>query len=98
MSPPIQHVGHFSPALNMMEIMITIGVSRLGFGAQNEPPIVGVEWISTLAMSPTMAKLLRDGLSDLVKSYEGAYGKIPVDPNFKLPTLAAPTLPSLPKG
>ena len=82
-APPSQGVSQFVINATPVEIMITAGVSRM-VPHTNGTMTRAVEWLVTLAISPIAAKQLADGLTDTIQRYEKHFGKIPVDPDFKL--------------
>jgi hypothetical protein len=50
------------------------------------------EWFLTLAISPSSLVMLTEQLKSAIAAYEGQFGKIPTDPNFKI-ELARPPGP-----
>jgi hypothetical protein len=85
--PPTIYVNHFATGLNPGEVLVAMGTTRLGFPPNGSGPIAGVEWLQTIAMSATTAVVLRDALNEAIGSYSKNFGKIPVNPTFKVPAL-----------
>lgn len=79
-SPPTQGASQFVLTMNVNEILLTIGHARLGIQPTGMPtPIPGIEWFLTLAIGPTAAKRLAEGLTALVGEFEKRFGAIPTD-------------------
>ncbi|HEY5306253.1 MAG TPA: hypothetical protein VIJ52_06265 [Pseudolabrys sp.] len=83
---PTQQANSFTLAANANELLVAFGVSRLSIHPTESGPTAqhAIEWVATLSISPVAAgqlvKLLQSGLQE----YEKRFGKIPVDPGFKL--------------
>jgi len=83
---PTQQANHFALAVNAYEFLLAFGLSRVSM----TPTVMGAtpdhhtEWVATLSISPVAAAQLLKILEANVASYEEKFGKIPLDPNFKL--------------
>jgi hypothetical protein len=86
-APPTQGVTQFAVAVNLNEVMLTFGVSRASMqpdAAGVPTPVLGPEWLVSLSIPPTLAKLLQSNLVVLLEKYEQLFGKIPADPAAKV--------------
>ena len=86
-SPPTVHISQFAIGANVGEILAVVGTTRMGFPNGDTNPITGIEWLTTLAMSPSSATTFHRALGDALKAYADAYGAIPSDPSFKFPAV-----------
>ena len=79
--PPTQGVTQLTLAMNVHEVVLTVGVSRasMQLGTGGPAPVLGVEWLLSLSMPPSLAKVLQVNLEACLKIYEERFGKIPTD-------------------
>lgn len=79
-------ISQFAILVNANEILIPVGHSRVVMvqnGNQLLPQQL-IEWLTTLAISPIVAKRLHEALGAAVNNYEQTFGSIPKDPNEKM--------------
>ena len=72
---------------------MTFGVSRASMqpGPEGVPtPVLGIEWLLSISVPPTTAKMFSANLTSALERYEVVFGKIPVDPNAKVILAEAP--------
>jgi hypothetical protein len=76
---PTHGASHFGLAINQLEILLTLGHSRVAMDVENGVPTPRPlqEWFLTLAMSPQAAKTLAGLLQQAVSEYERQFGKLP---------------------
>lgn len=96
-TPPTHGVSQFSVVLNANEILISAGHSRIAMRQETGQvkPTLLVEWILTLAISPTAALVLMKSLQTAIENYENTFGKIPQDPKVKILTGESEKAPSI---
>jgi len=83
--PAIMPVSVFTASITPQEIMLTVGTQRTVLDAEGVPAGgITREWMATLAMSATSAKMLVEALRAGVEQYEATFGTIPMDPGFTL--------------
>lgn len=87
-APPTIHVSQVATAVNIGEILVALGVTRLGFQV-GAAPVPGIEWIQTIALGPGSAVVLRDMLNAALEQHESTYGPLPSDPNMRVSTSVA---------
>jgi len=88
--PPTYSCSKSTLFISSEEILLTLGHVR---------PIVvsptelsgAVEWMAAFALSATTLKQLALSLQSAVETYEKAFGKIPMDPVFKVNVAQNPT-------
>jgi hypothetical protein len=88
-APPTQGVSQFVVTMNVNEVLITLGQSRMAINPQTGLPGSGpgIEWLLTLSVNSGAAKLLAEVLSQAIAEYERRFGKIPHDPNAPVPEM-----------
>lgn len=82
---PTQGASQFMFTLSASDILMAVGHGRVAIGQDengNPKPLPGIEWLLSLSMSPTAAKVLLDALGESLKRYEATFGKIPMDPKM----------------
>ena len=85
--PPTVHVTHVLSAANAAEILLTFGHTRiqvLDVGSETVPTQSIIEWLQTLAMSPTAAMSLHVILGETLMAYGKKFGPITRDENLEL--------------
>jgi hypothetical protein len=84
--PPTQAAAHFSVTMTGQELLLTVGVTRVQMQqgpSGNLAPVLGAEWLLSLSMSPSSAKILQNNLSTAIGRYEEVFGNIPFDQTLK---------------
>jgi hypothetical protein len=88
--PLTENVSQFAIATTPAEFLISLGHARLAMpqggpvGNPHDTPEPLVEWMLTLSISPIAAVMLSEGLKAKIGAYEKKFGKIPVDPDFRV--------------
>ena len=83
--PPSVNVSHSIVGCDATTIYITQGRTRFVIndqGGGNVEPHQVIEWVHTLAMSPTAGYQLAMALSSICQDYASRYGPIPLDKDF----------------
>lgn len=82
-APPTQGVTQFTLAMTVNEVVLTFGNSRatmqIGPGGAATPVLV-TEWLVSLSLTTTMAKLMQENIAKSLERYEQLFGKLPADP------------------
>ena len=81
---PTLGIAHFAMIASASEILIPLGQSRVVIeknadGSLN--PIQTIEWMQALSVPPSVAVMLREGLSGAIDHYEKSFGPIACDPS-----------------
>lgn len=76
-SPPIVSVLNFTLGVSEAEFVLTYGRSRVVFDTSKGDSSLAVEWLSSLSLSPAVAKMLMSVIKGGLEAYEKTYGKIP---------------------
>ena len=84
--PPTIGAAHLVIAATPAEFLITFGQTRTVMTVKDGKPEAsqGVEWLSTVAMSATVAQQLSEGLKEALDQYVENFGKIPRNPKAKV--------------
>lgn len=86
---PTQGASQFAIAVSPPEFLLAVGHSRvvmINEVGKPATPQAFQEWFLTLALSPNSAVSLCESLKAGIAIYEQQYGKIAVDPAFKVQT------------
>jgi hypothetical protein len=88
-SPPAEYVTLTHVSATVAEITMVLGRIRALIDQNSNVvrPNVAIEWFRSLSYNPIAAKQLHLVLGVAIEFYEKQYGKIPEDPNFRLPSL-----------
>jgi hypothetical protein len=78
--PPTLSAAHMTIGMSPAEILLTFGQSRLMFAPGQTGGVAGVEWFSTVAMSPTFATQMHRRLGQVLGEYRKLFGAIPEGP------------------
>lgn len=85
-SPDPTQASHFYIYLNIAEIIVAFGQSRLVFNGEEHPPChTVIEWLKSVMLSPVTAKDLVRVLGKAVSDYEAQFGPIPDVPELSEP-------------
>jgi hypothetical protein len=92
-SPPSVSANKFSVQADAQGVMLTFGITRALFDQGGQVvPIPGVEWLTTIVVSPILADQLSRSLIQGLAAYVKAFGVIPKDPVFEEAVKAEATL------
>jgi hypothetical protein len=84
-SPPAIHASQFGFNHTATDIGLSFATTRVLIDpVSGLPKTVGIEWLVTVMMSPTLAQQLYEVLSTVLTDYETKFGVIPKDPDFKI--------------
>lgn len=79
-SPPTQGVSNFIVTAAFVEFLVVCGQSRVSPPTgPDQQATFGVEWLTTLSVSPPAAKQLLKALASAIDQYEKLNGAIPDD-------------------
>ena len=86
-TPATQGISQFALTMTPTDILVTVGQLRVPFNptTNNQFPVPPIpEWLVTLSMSPSSARVLVNSLQEMLKLYEEQFGEIPYDKSSPL--------------
>jgi Protein of unknown function (DUF3467) len=85
--PPAVHASRFAFFHTAADVAVSFATIRTVVNqTTGMPGDAGLEWFTTVVMSPTLAEQMHDALGVVIKDYEDQFGKIPKDPKFSVTT------------